>query len=467
MKFIKQFSIFFLALLILPCSCYKESLSEINEDPTRLSDVDMSLMLPEILTQAAFNEGATSGRLAGIVMQQFTGLDAQQIQYTNYVLGEDALNNFWRTGMYAGVLRSCQVLIDKAVEEEAPFYTGVAKVIMANEYGILTSIFGDIPFSEALLGIENLKPAYDLQSDVYTGILSMFDAAIGDLSKGDGYVGGDLIFDGDAAKWLATANAMKARYLLQLTKRDNGAAAQALTALGSAIGSLADQPTFKFGSGQTDNWSLAKFGQERPSTLGISAQFADMMSSKSDPRQDKYMYEQDGDWFYYDIGNSNLIWGRNDAPVPLISYVEVKFMEAEALLRTSGSDADVTAALKAGIAASMEQVGIDAADYTTYVDTYGDLTGLSTEEKIQRVIEEAYVSYYGYNFHTTWSNFRKTGYPALTPSPLGANGLNPSGVVPRRALYVGSETQTNSANVEAARARQGGGLLDVHVWAFE
>ncbi len=58
-------------------------------------------------------------------------------------------------------------------------------------------------------------------------------------------------------------------------------------------------------------------------------------------------------------------------------------------------------------------------------------------------------------------------YPALTPSPIGSNGFNPSGVVPRRYLYVESETQTNKDNVAAARAAQGGALLDVDVWAFE
>ena len=468
MKFINHFYIVLLALLLVPCSCSKDHILDVNDDPTRLSDVEMSLILPEILAQASFNEGGNNARIAGIVMQQFAGLDAQQIQYMNYVLGEDALNNYWRTGMYSGVLRSCKVLNDKAsAEEGASFYSGVAKVIMANEYGLLASFFGDVPFSEALQGTENLKPAYDSQESVYTGVLAMFDDAISDLSKGEGYIDGDLIYDGDAAKWIATANALKARFLMHLSKRDNGTPGKVLAALGGAFTSLADQPTFQFGTAQTDNWSLAKFGQERPATLGITSFFADMMSSKSDPRQSKYMYDDDGTWLYYDIDNSGLVWGRNDAAVPLISYVEVKFLEAEALARNGAGDAEIEAALKAGITASMEQIDIAAADYQTYVDTYGSIAGLSADEKLQRIIEEAYVAYYGYNFHEAWSNFRRVGYPALTPSPIGSNGFNPSGIVPRRVLYVESETQTNSANVEAARSRQNGGLLDVDVWAFE
>ena len=80
---------------------------------------------------------------------------------------------------------------------------------------------------------------------------------------------------------------------------------------------------------------------------------------------------------------------------------------------------------------------------------------------------EAYKAYYGFNFHESWSNYRRTDVPALVPSPLGSNGFNPSGVVPRRFLYVESETQTNSDAVAAARAAQGGALLDVDVWAFQ
>lgn len=81
----------------------------------------MNLILPEILSQAAYNKGATPGRAAGIVMQQFEGFDAQQVQYTQYTFGSDAFNNYWVSGLYSGVLRSCQVLIDKAETEGATF----------------------------------------------------------------------------------------------------------------------------------------------------------------------------------------------------------------------------------------------------------------------------------------------------------------------------------------------------------
>jgi hypothetical protein len=451
-----------LVCLFFGFSSCDTKMDELNLDPTKLTDVELRLMLPEAIVQSMHNEGANQNRIAGIVMQQFEGIDAQQLQYTNYILGEDAVNNYWNLGLYSGVLRSCQVIIDKSVEEGATFYSGVAKILMANQYGLATSFFGDIPFTEALKGTENLKPTYDTQESVYAGVQTMLDNAISDLGTATNYGGGDLIYDGDAAAWIATAKALKARFYIHTGKRNNGAYASALSELGGAFGSLAEQPQFTFESSETANWSLAKFGIERPSTLGISGNFVTMMDA--DPRQANYMEDLGGPVYdYYNGANANLTWAQSTSTIPMISYVEVKFIQAEALARTGSNAADVGAILADGIAASMVQAG--AIDYDAYVTANSDLSGMDMDAMVDKVLTEAYKAYYGYAFHETWANYRRTGIPSLVPSPIGSNGFDPSGVVPRRFLYPESESQTNSANVEAAKGRQGGALLDQPTWA--
>ena len=458
-----KFYILLVALFIGFSAC-ENSLEELNVDPTVLSDVELRLMLPDAIVQSMHNEGGNHNRIAGIVSQQFEGIDAQQIQYTQYPLGEDAVNNFWNFGLYSGVLRSCQVIIDKAAAEgEATFYSGVAKILMANQYGIATSIFGDIPLSDALKGVESLKPVYDTQESVYTSIQAMLDDGIRDLTSASGYAGGDLIFDGDAAAWIATAHALKARFLMHTTNR-TGNYSGVLSEVGQAFSSLDEQPEFTFETAETANWALAKFGIERPSTLGIAGFFADLMDG--DPRKDNYMVDLGGPVLdFYEGGNSDLVWAQSNSTIPLISYVEVKFLEAEALARTGAAAGDVETALADAITASMVQVG--ETEFDDYVADASDLSGLDDDGVIERILTEAYKAYYGYAFHETWSNFRRTGIPNLTPNPDGAGGLNPSGAVPQRLLYPVRETQTNADNVAAARARQGGALLDVPVWAFE
>jgi len=269
-----------LTVLLIGFSSCEKKLDELNFDPTALTEVDLRLMLPEAITQSVFNAGTNQNRIAGIVMQQFRGIDAQQLQYNNYVIGEDAVNNHWNTGLYSGVLRSCQVIIDKATENGAPFYSGVAKILMANQLGIAASMFGDIPFNDALKGSEVLKPTYDSQESVYASVQRLLDEAIAEISA-TGYSGGDLIYDGDATAWQATARALKARYLMHTYNRNSGAAATALTQLNGAF-SEAGQPNFTFASSETQNWSLAKFGIERPSTLMFHERFAAML--EDDPR---------------------------------------------------------------------------------------------------------------------------------------------------------------------------------------
>ena len=454
MKKIMKFKfLIFTSFLVFACS---DSLEFINIDPNNPTDVPLNFLLPEAQSSAAFNEGNGANRAAGILLQQFFGVDAQQLAYNSYLFTEDLLNNYWRTGLYAGPLRSCQVIIDKAAEDDRPYYAGVAKIIMAKEFGIATSFLGDIPFSESLQGTDILQPAYDSQELVYNGVQDLLSQAISELGSltGDGgYFGGDIIFDGDAAAWIKVAHAFKARFYLHTSKR-TGNFSQAVAESQMAMSSNSENPIFQFETSQTANAALAKFGIERPSTLGIHENFAAMM--EGDPRMDVYMYTDGTTWWYFDADvGGNMFWAQSALAQPLITYVEMKFIQAEAIAAGGG---DATAALANAVGASFDILGMGGAD--DYIATLPDASH-------ETVVTEAYKAYYGYNFHETWANWRRTGFPALTPAANASGGLNPSGAIPQRFLYVESETQTNSANVAAARAAQGGALLDVPVWAFE
>lgn len=445
-KIINYISVFAILLVFSSCG---ETLEEINTDQNNPTSVDLKLMLPEIQSQTAFNEGTNSNRIAGIWMQQFFGLDAQQLAYNSYIAGPDVMNNYWGAGLYTGVLRSCDVMIKAS--EERPFYGAIGKIIMANELGKATSVFGDLPYSQAFLGTDNLQPQYDTQETIYNVVQSLLDEAITTLNAGDGgYNGGDLIYGGDEAAWAAAAHGFKARYYLQTAKKNNGNYSSALSEVANAFTSNATAPTFTFDVAETANWALAKFGIERPSTLGIDARFSTMM--EGDPRKDFYM---DEGLFFFDGAEGNLVWGRSAASIPLISYVELKFIEAEA---TAAGGGDGTAALAEAIQASMDLVGATDDGY---------VAAASADGSVENIITEAYKAYYGFNFHETWSNWRRTGFPALTPTVDASNGFNPSGAVPQRFLYVENEEQTNSANVTAAKASQGGALLDATLWVFE
>ena len=343
---------------------------------------------------------------------------------------------------------------------------------MAANLGMAATMWGDVPYSEAFLGEEggeSLQPAYDTQESVYQSVQQLLDEGITLLGQTPSFAppgADDLIYDGDADLWIKTANALKARYYMHLTKRDANASASALSAITKAYESNAEEATFVFGTAPTQANPYAQFGTQRPNTLVVFEPFNESMDSKSDPRLSYYMASDGTNWNFY-AGESALFWSSNASPLPLISFTEQKFLEAEAELR-SGNIAEAEAALTDAIEANMDQMGIDPTDYAAYVAAYGDFSGLTTDEaRMERLIGEKYVAMYCQGFIESWTDFKRTGYPDLTPNPQGVNGFNPSGVIPRRYQYVTDERFSNTVNVDAATARQGGDLLDVDTWAFE
>lgn len=447
---------------------------DLNVDPTQLSSVNLRDMLPTAQSQTAFNQGALAGRMPGILVKYFIGFDAQQLAYSRYIFNESDLNNLWVTGLYVGAMRDCDVIIKQATEEGQPYYSGIAKILMAHSLGIATTFFGEVPFSEAFEGSDNLKPKFDSQESVYASIQTLLSEAINELSQPEvpgGPAGDDLIFGGDAARWIAAAHSMKARYYLHLVKRDPQAASKALPELASGIPSTAAEVRFVFGSGTTAANPYSQFGQQRPNTLLIHPDFQEWMDNNADPRLPRYM-ENTGNWVFFNgPNNTNLFWAYNAAPITLMSYTESKFLEAEARLRAATDAAGITAAetaLREAVEASMGQLGIAPANSAAYIAARANFTGLATgEERLERIMEEKYVALYAQSVPEVWTDFRRTGYPALTPAPDGTNGLNPTGEIPRRFIYPIDERSTNTESMNEAIARQGVDNLSTDLWAFK
>jgi hypothetical protein len=437
MKQLKYIGSFILVFFMSLTSC---DMTDTNVDPTRPVDVALNLILPTAIGQAAYNQMSVPARLAGIVMQHYQGFDAQQVAYTDYVIPDNTFNNYWNFGAYGGVLKDARDIIAKADEQGQPHYKGIALVLKAEALGYLAAAFGDVPESEALLGTANLKPKFDSQSAVYTAVLAMLDEAITELQKPavpGGPAGDDLIYGGDASGWIKTANAYKARYLMHL-----GRTAEAQTAINNSFTSASEEPVFQWSVNQVNANPLARFGIERPNTLIIDPGFGNKLIASADPRTDKIIDDTGATQFsFYSGSNTDLVWAQNNSAIPLISLTELKFYEAEISL----SLADLQDAVRE----SMAQMGVASADAETYISAQ------VTTATLEDVIDQAYVALYGHASSVVWHNYRRTGFPTLTPSANGANGLNPSGVIPRRWIYPIDERNTNADNLNAAIAAQG------------
>ncbi|PQJ31001.1 hypothetical protein BST92_03215 [Nonlabens arenilitoris] len=450
----KKLNILIGLLFLSTVSC---TITDDNIDPNNPNEtqVNAGAIYPGMIAQSHKNLVAINARVAGIVVQHYEGLDAQQIAYGQYNITESDTDDYWDGGLYGGgAMSDCFVIMNNNDGD----VSALAKLYMAANLGMATSMWGDVPYSDAFTGDQgNFTPTYDVQENIYTTIQTLLTESINDgVSAGVGEFYGAGSSNTD---WEKTAHALKARYFLHLTKKQgNTAAASALAEVQLALTDNSEAPVFTFTNPVQNSNPLYAFESQRPATLGIGSTLTTMMTG--DPRLP--FYTTNGTDFADATG---LFWGQPDSPTPLISYWEVKFIEAEAIIKTGGSDADALAALQDAVEANMLFVGVSQADSDAYTSSIA-LSG-TTDDKIETIINEKYKSMYGNSSTEAWNDYRRTGFPTLVASPDAVASVNPSLVVPRRFLYPISERQTNRENYEAAISAQGGHLLDNDIWVYE
>ena len=179
------------------------------------------------------------GRFAGNTLSS-TSLFAQHIAQVQYVdedrghIRATTIDGMY-TGAYVGELEDYAKVIELGQASTSPNVWGPAQIMQSWTYQNMTDIWGDIPYSEALQGDlpgGPLKPKYDLQKDIYYGLLASLTTASTAMSTAtDAGLGtADLIFQGNSARWVKFANSLRARMAMRMLKNDAAKAGTELTA---------------------------------------------------------------------------------------------------------------------------------------------------------------------------------------------------------------------------------------------
>lgn len=113
-------------------------------------------------------------------------------------------------------------LIAKAEETGAYHYAGAAKVIKAWGYMTMVDVYGEVPYSESMVGIPN--PKFDSGKDVYYACMGLLDEALEDFQKqqaptAEQLSAGDLWNSGNVDTWMKLTHGLKARWMLKLSKK--------------------------------------------------------------------------------------------------------------------------------------------------------------------------------------------------------------------------------------------------------
>lgn len=219
------------AILVLFLSVFFscKDLTDLNVNPNGVQPetVNPNLIMPTVLSETAkafVNLGFQD--VAGVV--QHTQKDAWFNGHNDYDWGGD---QSW-TGYY-DLLRNNDLLYQRAVALNLEYHQGVALVMKSMIFGLITDLWGDAPYTNALKGEQGgtdfIAPKYDDQQTIYTGILADLDKAATLLSKPKSAYSSiientDLYYGGDPTKWQKLANSLKLRYLMRISAKQTDVA---------------------------------------------------------------------------------------------------------------------------------------------------------------------------------------------------------------------------------------------------
>lgn len=461
-----KITIFLFASLLLTVSCDKD-FAEINQDPNNPTSLPAHLLIPQVVRTMQNNLNSTfiGGDMGSCWSQQFA-----KVQYNDearYIPRQSVIGNVW-TSVYANVISDADAMYNLAEAEGNNNLMAVALTIQAHAYGVLTDMYGDIPFSEAIKADEGIiAPKYDAQSDVYTGILSMLTQANTLYGSGDIDAISDILYGGDATKWQKFTNSLKFRSLMRISSKVGVSSdLQALVNAGMMFDSNDDEAKLVYlGSSPSANplFETVVFGTR--GEWKINEVPVNMMLGSNDPRLPQFAQLNDGGIYrgkpsgiidlpnptynYTNVSAIGLFYLRPEAPGYFMSNAELKFLMAEATQKgyISGS---ASARYEAGITASFAANNVSDNGYIA-----ANALGANA---LEQIATENWLALFAQGIES-FTEWRRTGYPALTPALE-----NTIGQIPSRINYPNIESSINAANYNAAVASQGADNLTTPVW---
>jgi hypothetical protein len=511
MKILKLKYPLLLAALLSLGSC--NNYLDINDSPNNIGAEQMTpvVVLPGAITNNYRVQARRLNFITGVFMNSYAGNSYSYgtplvDEYTPNISDSfynDIWDDFYRNSA------NFQAIIDfKDDKAEYVQYKAIAKVMKAYYMGIITDLYGDAPYSEAFKFQNNLAPKYDKGEDIYKASIADIENAIAAFNSGEGLnpSSADVVFQGDATKWVAFANTLKLRFLLRMSKvtGDMGTYRdQKLATLAGAQFLTVDATVNPGYSSKTNaqqnpytNYFYITSALTRPQNFGmITASENIAIALNGNPTNDTRPYYQkyngivDGrrgrmfslvsgrvegvrqgatpgqpgaeagrsvSRIHYGIvmgnltptSNQQLVDYSSQKPGVLISLAETKFLLAEAAIRYPSLFSNATTNFNAGITASFSYFGASTTS-AAYITAIQAIPGLgivagSTENKIEAIMTQKWIALTGVNPEQSYFDYSRTGYPQ---SPLPTITSRDSR--PNRLMYPGSEYATNTNNVPA------------------
>lgn len=499
MKSIRYF--LFVLLMAGMWSC-KNNLTDLNVNPDQPLSTDPEWVFNYVLQQGMGNYGSD------VTLEQW-GL----MNWVMYMAARDGVepgreyevpggkDDFWRE-QYTNTLSNAQLIVEMANDDPSLVnMKAAAEIWQVCVFQMITDLWGDIPFSQALKGMTELvlAPEYDQQQEIYSGLIEKLKTATQSFDPAQKFfqAESDIIYKGDMTKWKHFGNSLLLRLATRISNADPGQYQEVLSYLADKdlISQQDEAAIFPFNSVMKNHLWETMYRNESAVQNNPSRFFVDLIVDRNDPRI-KVFFEKaplsflpfipeykgvpnllpnnSPEWENYNLNESLGVegeWGdiskigewflNNNTPGVIMNYAEVCFLKAEAAL--SGFwDEDADELLSKGVEASMmfynlyagEDNFISADEITAYLQNL-------PEASLEEIITQKWISFAYEQGFEAYAEYRRTGFPKLVDyfgNPLNQN------LFPARLPYPYSELTLNNSNYNAALQIQGPDDEYTRIW---
>ncbi|MFA5326350.1 MAG: SusD/RagB family nutrient-binding outer membrane lipoprotein [Prolixibacteraceae bacterium] len=484
--------------LLLGCSQFEE----INTNPDTSTQVSPSMLCTEISLRMFKSGGDAMSYISGNALPKYVGyaIMAQNDAQYNKIGSSD----FGAMTILPNIDKMLEYAQGNVMEDS---YKGVASFAKAYTFYNLTMSMGDVPYTEANMGLEGIyRPKYDTQEEIFKGILDELKAADQYFAKGIAFTGDPTPYNGDPVKWRKATNAFALKVLMTLSKKADVASLGVKTRFSEIVtaGNLMEPTTGFLGLNySTQNKHPLNSTNDMFTTKTVISSLlmnnlknlndyrlfyysepagAEILGGKLpsdtaayvgvDVSMDYSTMNADYNANKYSLLNKRYVTEDACEPRMILTYAEQQLIIAEARVIGWITTGTAQTYYQEGVKSALAAVMATKASYAhgkaidqTYIDSYftGEAAFKSTTgDQLKQIWMQRYILNFMQIAESSFYEYRRTGYPEFPINPATSLNENNKNGIPMRWLYPSSETNYNRENLIEALDRQYDGYDEVN-----
>lgn len=387
-----------------------------------------------------------------------------------YNLNQRSIPDRWFATIYRDVLTDLKAA-SSAIDaqglpaSQAKNRKAINEILTVYSYYVLTTTFGDVPYSEAL-NVENVQPKYDKASVIFDDISKRLDNALTMLdASAESYGQADFILQGDIDGWKKFGNCLKMRMGILIADSDP-AKSKIMVESAAANVVMSNSENIKMqylSSPPNTNPVWEDLIQSGRHDFVAAKPFIDTLTAYNDPRLPYFFDPSISDTLFVgqrpgsraafnDFASPSTKVSDPTAPFTYFDYSEMEFYKAEAVERGFNVGGTAETHYNNAITASIEDWGGSGADAVTYLaQPTVSYTTAATDWR-QKIGVQSWIAFYNRGYDS-WTQWRRLDFPKLQLPFFAAvnpfsEGETPAVIV--RMNYPVVEQNLNKVNYAAA-----------------